>query len=86
MLTCPMLSFPVAHVGGPILTGDATVRVCGKPAARGSDPAVCVGSVDSLIGGAPMVLIGGRPAVRQGDTTAHGGVVGAGCPTVLIGP
>jgi uncharacterized Zn-binding protein involved in type VI secretion len=27
----------------------------------------------------------GRPAARRGDLTAHGGVVVAGCPTVLIG-
>jgi uncharacterized Zn-binding protein involved in type VI secretion len=26
-----------------------------------------------------------RPAARQGDPTAHGGVIAAGCPTVLIG-
>ena len=26
-----------------------------------------------------------RPAARQGDSTAHGGVITSGCPTVLIG-
>ena len=26
-----------------------------------------------------------RPAARQGDATVHGGVIAAGCPTVLIG-
>lgn len=26
-----------------------------------------------------------RPAARQGDPTVHGGVITAGCPTVLIG-
>jgi len=31
------------------------------------------------------VLIGGQPAARMGDTTAHGGTIAAGCPTVLIG-
>jgi len=30
-------------------------------------------------------LIGGKPAARLGDATAHGGVVIAGCATVLIG-
>lgn len=27
----------------------------------------------------------GKPAARQGDQTAHGGVITVGCPTVLIG-
>jgi len=27
----------------------------------------------------------GQPAARQGDTTAHGGVITVGYPTVLIG-
>jgi uncharacterized Zn-binding protein involved in type VI secretion len=26
-----------------------------------------------------------RPAARQGDQTAHGGLITGGCPTVLIG-
>lgn len=35
--------------------------------------------------GSTGVLIGGKPAARMGDPTAHGGVIVAGCPTVLIG-
>ena len=31
------------------------------------------------------VLIGNMPAARTGDSTAHGGVIVGGCPTVLIG-
>jgi uncharacterized Zn-binding protein involved in type VI secretion len=31
-------------------------------------------------------LIGGKPAARVGDTTAHGGSIVVGLPTVLIGP
>ena len=34
--------------------------------------------------GAPTVLIGGQPAARMGDSTAHGGIIVAGCPTVNI--
>lgn len=30
-------------------------------------------------------MICGKPAARMGDTTAHGGAIVAGCPTVLIG-
>jgi len=29
-------------------------------------------------------FIGGMPAARMGDSTAHGGVIVAGCPTVII--
>ncbi|MHC5722050.1 MAG: PAAR domain-containing protein, partial [Nostoc sp.] len=31
------------------------------------------------------VTIGGKPAARIGDSTAHGGSIVAGCPTVSIG-
>ena len=30
-------------------------------------------------------MIGGKPAARMGDSTAHGGTITAGCPTVMIG-
>ncbi len=30
-------------------------------------------------------MIGGKPAARQGDLTAHGGVIVMGCATVQIG-
>jgi hypothetical protein len=30
-------------------------------------------------------MIGGKPAARMGDSTAHGGSIVLGCPTVLIG-
>jgi uncharacterized Zn-binding protein involved in type VI secretion len=87
MHTCPLFEPPgIPHVGGPILLGDPTVLICGHPAARLGDPAQCVGPVDSIAGGSGSVLIGGLPAARQGDPSAHGGVVVAGCPTVLIGP
>jgi uncharacterized Zn-binding protein involved in type VI secretion len=81
-----MVTGLVPHVGGPILPpGQATVLVGGQPAARMGDQAFCVGGPDVIAKGEPTVLIGGRPAARMGDTTAHGGVITAGCPTVLIG-
>jgi uncharacterized Zn-binding protein involved in type VI secretion len=49
------------------------------------DNAVCVGPPDSIIKGSATVLICGKPAVRMGDSTAHGGSIVLGCPTVLIG-
>jgi uncharacterized Zn-binding protein involved in type VI secretion len=47
--------------------------------------AFCVGPPDSLIKGSATVLIGGMPAVRMGDSTAHGGEIVLGPPTVEIG-
>lgn len=85
MHTCPMVTGEVPHVGGPIVTGEATVLVGYMPAARVSDMATCVGPPDTIAKGAPTVLIGYMPAARVGDTTAHSGVIVAGCPTVLIG-
>jgi uncharacterized Zn-binding protein involved in type VI secretion len=30
-------------------------------------------------------MIGGKPAARLGDVTAHGGVIVAGSPDVMVG-
>jgi len=86
MHTCPMVTGVVPHVGGPILPpGCPTVLIGGQPAARATDMATCAGGPDVLVPGSATVLIGGMPAARMGDQTAHGGVIIAGCPTVLIG-
>jgi uncharacterized Zn-binding protein involved in type VI secretion len=55
------------------------------PAAKVGDIAVCVGPPDVIIKGSATVLIMGLPAARMGDTTAHGGVIAIGLPTVEIG-
>src|SRR5690242_3794052 len=87
MHLCPMQTPgtpPIPHVGGPILPpGCPTVLIGGMPAARMGDLATCVGPPDSIVGCNPKVLIGGKPQARMGDATAHGGVIGVGCPTVL---
>lgn len=86
MHTCPMVNpGPVPHVGGPIIKGQPNVLTCSMPQARISDLATCVGPPDVVAKGAFTVLVGGMPAARLGDTTAHGGVIVAGAPTVLIG-
>jgi uncharacterized Zn-binding protein involved in type VI secretion len=86
MHVCPMVDVLVPHVGGPITgPGAATVLIGGMPAARVGDMAVCVGPPDTVIVGAFTVLIGGQPAARMGDSTAHGGTIILGMPTVLIG-
>ncbi len=86
MHTCPMVTGVVPHVGGPIVgPGVPTVLIGGLPAAVVGDMATCTGPPDSIILGSATVLIGGKPAARMGDSTAHGGVIVAGLPTVLIG-
>ncbi len=86
MHTCPMTTGPVPHVGGPIIgPGAPNVLIGSIPASVMGDSATCVGPPDSVIKGSATVLIGGKPAVRIGDSTAHGGVVVLGLPTVMIG-
>jgi uncharacterized Zn-binding protein involved in type VI secretion len=87
MHTCPMVNpGPVPHVGGPILPpGVPTVLIGGMPAAVVSTMCTCVGPPDVIAKGSMTVMIGGLPAARIGDTTAHGGVIVTGYPTVMIG-
>jgi uncharacterized Zn-binding protein involved in type VI secretion len=86
MHTCPMVNpGPVPHVGGPDISGSPDVIVGFMPQARVGDSLVCVPAVDSIAKGSPTVLVNGRMAARIGDSTVHGGVIVAGCPTVLIG-
>lgn len=86
---CPMTNPPPAstpHTGGPILPpGVPTVLIGGLPAATVGNMCTCAGPPDSIIMGSATVMIGGSPAARMGDSTAHGGSIVGGCPTVLIG-
>jgi uncharacterized Zn-binding protein involved in type VI secretion len=56
----------------------------GMPAAVVGDMCTCTGPPDSILMGSSTVMIAGKPAARMGDSTAHGGVIVAGCPTVNI--
>lgn len=85
MHTCPMVTSKVPHVGGPIVTGCATVIVNYMPAARVGDTATCVGPTDTIATGSATVIIGGMPAARVGDKTVHGGVIVSGDPNTNIG-
>ncbi|MES2452825.1 MAG: PAAR domain-containing protein [Pseudomonadota bacterium] len=86
---CPMVTPglpPIPHVGGPITgPGMPNVLIGGLPAACLGDLCVCVGPPDSIVKGSATVQIGGRPAARMGDSTAHGGSIVIGMPTVMIG-
>jgi uncharacterized Zn-binding protein involved in type VI secretion len=86
MHVCPMTTGPVPHVGGPILPpGCPSVLIAGMPAARVGDMLTCSGPPDTIVAGSSTVLIGGAPAARIGDSTAHGGTIIMGAPTVIIG-
>ncbi|WP_257670736.1 PAAR domain-containing protein [Parapedobacter tibetensis] len=83
--TCPAAT-PNPHVGGVILpAGCPTVLIGGLPAARLGDLCACPGPPNAIVKGSATVMIGGMPAARMGDSTAHGGLVTGGCPTVIIG-
>jgi uncharacterized Zn-binding protein involved in type VI secretion len=82
---CPMFNGPQPHVGGPVSLGCPTVLIGGMPAARVTDMCVCAGPPDMIASGSATVMIGGLAAARQLDSTAHGGMVVTGFPTVLIG-
>ena len=86
---CPMLTPgvpPIPHVGGPVIgPGAPTVLIGNLPAVTVGDTCLCVGPPDSIVAGSATVLIKGKPAARMGDSTAHGGTIVMGCPTVLIG-
>jgi uncharacterized Zn-binding protein involved in type VI secretion len=90
---CPMLTpvgpVEVPHFGGPVLPPAAiNVLIGGLPAARVGDRALCMGMPalpDTVVRGSSTVWVKGMPAARVGDTTAHGGTIMMGCPTVLIG-
>ena len=89
MHTCPMQTPgipPIPHVGGPIVgPGVATVLIGSLPAAVVGDMATCVGPPDTIAKGSATVMVSNMPAARLGDSTAHGGSIVVGLPTVMIG-
>lgn len=89
MHTCPMMTPalpPIPHVGGPVVPpGGLTVMIGGPPAARMSDKAFCVGPPDVIVMGSVNVHTVNIMQSRQTDTTAHGGLITVGLPTVLVG-
>ena len=85
---CPKVEpGPVPHVGGPVFSGSMNVIIGHLPAARVQDRGVCVptGPLDQIRKGSATVLINQRSAARRTDPMNHGGIIVAGCPTVIIG-
>lgn len=86
MHACPAVTGVVPHVGGPIIgPGAPTVLIANMPAAVLGDSCTCVGPPAAIVKGSATVLICGKPAARLADSTAHGGMITLGCPTVLVG-
>lgn len=89
MHLCPMVTPgvpPIPHVGGPIVKpGCPTLLIAMMPSATLTSMCVCVGPPDIVIKGSATVLMGKPPAARLGDSTAHGGTIVLGAPTVLVG-
>lgn len=86
MHACPMVTGVVPHVGGPVSGPCApTVLIGALPAARVTDMCVCVGPPDMIVMGSMTVITMGQPQARLMDPTVHGGMIMAGCPTVLVG-
>lgn len=85
MHLCPAQTPPVPHAGGPVLPAPATVLIGGLPAATLGQMCLCIGVPDSIITGSMTVFINNKPAARLGDSTAHGGTIVTGLPSVLIG-
>ena len=67
--SCPL------HVGGPILTGDATLTVNGIPAALVGDTCTCMGGSDTIVSGTSKLTVNGKQAALVGSKTAHGGTI-----------
>ena len=88
MHVCPMLTPgvpPIPHVGGPQVMGAPTVFISFMPAGGLTSQEVCVGPPDVDVLGSATCLICNKPADRMGDSSAHGGALVLGAPTVLIG-
>lgn len=84
--SCPM-TVPVTHGGGVIAgPGVGSVIIGHSPAAtQGTGCACGLGPPNLISAGSRSVVIAHRAAARIGDPTSHGGVILAGCGSVIIG-
>jgi uncharacterized Zn-binding protein involved in type VI secretion len=84
---CPAIDpGPVPHVGGPIITAQANIRVNGIPVAVKGDQCICTGcgKTDTITQGSANVRINGKPIARIGDACAHGGKLVQGHGAVKV--
>ncbi len=84
--SCPLSEGSKPHKGLSIAqVKPSKVYIEGKLTATAGDIAPCNGPPDTLAEGAEKVFIKGALAARQGDKTAHGGVITSGAKKVFIG-
>jgi len=85
--TCPLLQ-PAAHVGGPITSPCAgTVYLEHLKGSVAGDLCPCACAADATLEAtaSTTVFYENKAAVRQGDLTAHGGVITGGAAHVYVG-
>ena len=84
--SCPIVTPSGAHTGGPNMpSGVPNVYIGKKPAATATSQCTCAGPPDIIQQGSRTVFINKKAAARQGDPTAHGGMITSGCQNVIIG-
>ena len=86
MHVCPKVDpGPKPHIGGPITdAGQNFVKYNGIPLAVEGGKSMCTGmpGPDKLTKGSSLVKINGKGLMRLGDSTAHGGKLTSGIPTL----
>lgn len=85
----------IPHCSGYVIaTGNPTVLINGRPAARVGDVSTphlrpggrrCVTHAAPIVTGAPTVIIAGKPAARVGDILGGCTAVATGSTNVFIG-
>ncbi|MBT3376050.1 MAG: PAAR domain-containing protein [Lentisphaerae bacterium] len=90
MHACPMQTPgtpPIPHVGELFTRPGVPPRANRRYAGCGDQGHghLHTGPPDAIAKGSATVPAGGRSAARMGDSTAHGGAIVVGSPTVLIG-
>lgn len=86
MHICPKVDpGPKPHVGGPVQgAGQSLVKFNGIPVAVEGGQCLCTGmpGPDKMTTGSSLVKINGKGVMRTGDSTAHGGKITMGAPTL----
>ena len=86
MHVCPKVDpGPKPHIGGPVIdAGQSFVKFNGIPIAVEGGKCACTGmpGTDKMKKGSSVVKINGKGVMRVGDSTAHGGKITVGIPTM----
>lgn len=86
MHVCPKVDpGPKPHIGGPVMdAGQNLVKFNGISVAVEGGQSMCTGmpGPDKMAKGSSLVKINGKGVMRIGDSTAHGGKITMGVPTL----